>query len=845
MKNMKHALRIVTVFLGCMSFAASAEIEGTATWNAGHKQLISFRLPTQTPGRRLLNAAAPATDPTDEILAKWGVADRASELKERSSETDMLGRTHTRYRQIYKGIEVDDRELIVHTKNGSVYEVNGEFLAGLALSVVPKTSVDGGTLVVWCEGRDAKDARLAWRVPFSRGSLPFARFVDAETGVELETRRTNGCYFKMAGSKGEEDEDDEDDEDEDEDSILNEAGNIEQVMYGITNAFPRGVERTVEACLPEQQGGADVEVTGTFVESENKFYFAATNKYGTEYCIYDGFAAPQWTNEVVYQAEAANTNWFRCFYTNAVITSFVQGSADKLPLLEDAVAISRNLRLVLDFYKEAFGRDSYDNKGGRVVAWRFWQNDPGALQKGFANAFWAGDETKDGKTVGNFYFGYDYTGKRSETSLDSCAHELTHGVTACTANLQYKGESGALNESFSDLIGAACEFACHPLADDMEAPQPSEADWLFDEDAELPDEEGKCSKYARSYADPGEKQDPSRYYGRDWADTNSDEDKGGVHTNSGVQNHFFYLLCEGGTGWDGEKGLENDGVQYDDFEGIGITNAAKIAYLALTSYCRPRTNYREVQQCWLSAAQDLCEENELDGLDWETCESAIKSAWAAVMPPFEELKIPMEDEDDAEAGFSPGDEVTLIGLLDWDTNVVHTVDNDGNITVNVPVDMGGNSYKPFRVTDGKGKNKLYVIAYDLASDDIVCRDCSDFLPNSAPEFEITGIELDPGDGEIKLTVEFTGDDGEDTIQLSLADERFSNIKVSDFLRLRQSPDPTFPADKSTDVNVASCKQPYEDEETEEEVPNKYDIILDLPKDDKGNIAPSGFYRLEW
>ena len=61
----------------------------------------------------------------------------------------MLGRTHTRYRQVYKGIEVDDRELIVHTKNGSVYEVNGEFLAGLALSVVPKTSVDGGTLVVW------------------------------------------------------------------------------------------------------------------------------------------------------------------------------------------------------------------------------------------------------------------------------------------------------------------------------------------------------------------------------------------------------------------------------------------------------------------------------------------------------------------------------------------------------------------------------------------------------------------------------------------------------------------------------------------------------------------------
>ena len=96
-----------------------------------------------------------------------------------------------------------------------------------------------------------------------------------------------------------------------------------------------------------------------------------------------------------------------------------------------------------------------------------------------------------------------------------------------------------------------------------------------------------------------------------------------------------------------------------------------------------------------------------------------------------------------------------------------------------------------------------------------------------------------------MTVEFTGEDGDDTIQLSLADQRFSDIKVSDFLRLRQSPDPTFPADKSTDIDVAKYKLPYEDEETEEEIPNKYNIIFDLPKDDKGNIAPTGFYKLEW
>ena len=216
---------------------------------------------------------------------------------------------------------------------------------------------------------------------------------------------------------------------------------------------------------------------------------------------------------------------------------------------------------------------------------------------------------------GCFFFGYDDYGIRSETSLDTCAHELTHGITSWTADLQYERESGALNESFSDLIAAACEFACQPSAADKSDPQPGEADWLFDEDS------GEAS---RSYADPNIYEQPSRYKGTYWKSTagepDDDNDYGGVHSNSGVQNHFFYLLSEGGNGF-------NDGLVYEPFEGIGVEKASKIAYRALTAYCGPRTDYGDIVSCWQSAAADLVAIGAITAEDAEK----VERAWNTVL----------------------------------------------------------------------------------------------------------------------------------------------------------------------------------------------------------------------
>ena len=85
-----------------------------------------------------------------------------------------------------------------------------------------------------------------------------------------------------------------------------------------------------------------------------------------------------------------------------------------------------------------------------------------------------------------------------------------------------------------------------------------------------------------------------------------------MHQNSGVQNFFYYLLCEGGSG-------TNDGISYQ-VNGITIANARQIAYRALTVYCSQNTGYKEVRNAWISAAQDL-------NASWV---ASVEAAWEAV-----------------------------------------------------------------------------------------------------------------------------------------------------------------------------------------------------------------------
>jgi hypothetical protein len=225
----------------------------------------------------------------------------------------------------------------------------------------------------------------------------------------------------------------------------------------------------------------------------------------------------------------------------------------------------------------------------------------------YVNAYW------DGTAM---YFGDgDNVQSNSLGVLDVCGHELTHGVTEFSANLNYQDESGALNESFSDVMGASIEFYAQP---DGKSIYPNDtqgaADWKLGEDCWL---EGSCLRDMRNPASTvtmnSGYQQPTKVGGALWQNYKIDtSDNGGVHQNSGPQNFFYYLLSDGGSG-------TNDGLSYS-VTGIGITNARLVAYRALTVYCTTTTDYKGARDAWVSAANDL-------NAAWVP---SVKAAWNAV-----------------------------------------------------------------------------------------------------------------------------------------------------------------------------------------------------------------------
>ncbi|MBW3545166.1 MAG: M4 family metallopeptidase, partial [Bacteroidetes bacterium] len=248
----------------------------------------------------------------------------------------------------------------------------------------------------------------------------------------------------------------------------------------------------------------------------------------------------------------------------------------------------------MDYFRETFDRNSFDNDGATVNLYVHFGNM-------YNNAFWDGE---------NLVFGdgsNSYDGFTPLTSIDVVAHEFTHAVTTHSANLIYAYESGALNESFSDIFGAVVEHYAKPEV----------ANYLVGEEITV------GGGALRSMIRPNDYQHPDTYGGTYYY-TGSD-DNGGVHYNSGVQNHWFYLLSEGGSG-------TNDLGNAFTVPGIGITKAAAISYRNLTTYLTPNASYEDAAFYAILAAEDL----------YGACSAeaqATAQAWYAVgvidMPTFE------------------------------------------------------------------------------------------------------------------------------------------------------------------------------------------------------------------
>jgi Zn-dependent metalloprotease len=250
--------------------------------------------------------------------------------------------------------------------------------------------------------------------------------------------------------------------------------------------------------------------------------------------------------------------------------------------------------VVYDFYEKIFGRKSVDDRGMRLDSSVHFREDP---SEAFDNAFWNGSQMIYGDGDG-------VTFNRFTQCLEVIGHELTHGVTQFEAGLAYHDQSGALNESFSDVFGSLVKQWYEKQSADQ-------ADWLIGA--------GLLGKTIhgvalRSLKAPGTAYDDPHFGGKDpqpanmkqyvkLADTRAG-DNGGVHINSGIPNHAFYLVAIqlGGNAWE---------------------RAGKIWYDALCNRIRADATFETAARATLASASTTFGDTSVEF-------KAVKTAWQEV-----------------------------------------------------------------------------------------------------------------------------------------------------------------------------------------------------------------------
>lgn len=244
-----------------------------------------------------------------------------------------------------------------------------------------------------------------------------------------------------------------------------------------------------------------------------------------------------------------------------------------------------------DLFWEVYQRNSIDGAGMPLVSTVHYQ-------QGYDNAFWNGYQMVYGDGDEDLPE-EDRIFNRFTISLDVIGHELTHGITQYTANLTYANQSGALNESFSDVFGSLVrQYQLRQSA--------AEADWIIGKGLFTANVNGvglrSMKEPGTAYNDPILGKDPQPGHMRDYVTTT--RDNGGVHINSGIPNHAFYYAA-----------IEMGGYAWE--------KAGRIWYVTLRDRLRAGSTFQDAANLTYAVAGDLFGTNSLE-------QQAVKRAWSLV-----------------------------------------------------------------------------------------------------------------------------------------------------------------------------------------------------------------------
>lgn len=223
--------------------------------------------------------------------------------------------------------------------------------------------------------------------------------------------------------------------------------------------------------------------------------------------------------------------------------------------------------MTYNFFWEIFKRNSIDTRGMKLDSTVHYGEE-------YNNAFWNGTQMVYGDGDGEIF-------QRFTKSIDVIGHELTHGVTQYEAALEYEGQAGALNESFSDVFGSLVkQYSLKQKAD--------KADWLIGNGLFGSKVKGTALRSLKepgsAYDDPTIGKDPQPAHMKNYVETTSDN--GGVHINSGIPNRAFYLTA-----------IELGGYAWE--------KAGRIWYISLTEKLRERSNFHQAARMTFDVAASL------------------------------------------------------------------------------------------------------------------------------------------------------------------------------------------------------------------------------------------------
>ena len=505
----------------------------------------------------------------------------------KKSTSDEAGYTHQRFQQFYNGIKVEFGTLITHTKGGNIVSVNGELYnaEGLNLNATFSNSAafDKALTFVNAQTYLWEDKASADAMNYSKPSGELVVFPLINKG-EVRLAYKFDIYAKAPISR---------------DEIFVDA-NTGEILY--TNPIIKHATHLISEYEIEQNAKKFEKIA---LNKKNALFTpfvagSAATRYSGTRAIETTQTSP--TSFILDEATRGNGNGvvtYNCQKTDTYpTTNFVDNDNNWIEhnnTNKDNAALDAHwgAEKTYDFWKEIFGRNSFDDAGAKIKSYVHYDNTPATIA-GYSNAFWNGSVMTygDGST-------------RPFTALDVCGHEIGHAVCSYTADLAYQNQSGAMNEALSDIWGTCIEIYGRNgnlnATADTASPGTS-ALWKIGEDL------SSTGNSLRSMSYPTTKGNPDTYKGTNWSTTADDgnctpsstNDHCGVHNNSGVLNHWFYLLTIGKTNWTNNAAPTRNTTT----TGIGMAKSSQITYYAERDYLTSNATYMDMRNATTAVAKN-------------------------------------------------------------------------------------------------------------------------------------------------------------------------------------------------------------------------------------------------